>query len=78
MIVYDDVATLEKIKVFDARVERPPHYDSFAEFHYSYHYGDVYTPYVKQEEPLKVNYRGIDVYKLSQWTQGPALLQALN
>lgn len=54
MIVYDDVATLEKIKVFDARVERPPHYDSFAEFHYSYHYGDVYTPYVKQEEPLKV------------------------
>ena len=54
MIVYDDVATLEKIKVFDARVERPPHYDTFAEFHYSYHYGDVYAPYVKQEEPLKV------------------------
>ncbi len=54
MIVYDDVATLEKIKVFDARVERPPHYDSFAEFHYSYHYGDMYAPYVKQEEPLRV------------------------
>jgi gamma-glutamyltranspeptidase/glutathione hydrolase len=31
-----------------------------------------------QEEPLKINYRGIDVYKLSQWTQGPAMLQALN
>src|SRR5687768_12606752 len=30
------------------------------------------------EEPLKVNYKGIDVYKLSQWTQGPVLLQALN
>jgi len=30
------------------------------------------------EEPLKINYRGIDVYKLSQWTQGPAMLQALN
>jgi gamma-glutamyltranspeptidase/glutathione hydrolase len=30
------------------------------------------------EEPLKVNYKGIDVYKLQQWTQGPALLQALN
>jgi gamma-glutamyltranspeptidase/glutathione hydrolase len=30
------------------------------------------------EEPLKVNYRGIDVYKLSQWTQGPMMLQALN
>lgn len=31
-----------------------------------------------QEEPLMVNYKGIDVYKLQQWTQGPALLQALN
>ena len=54
MIVYDDVAPLEKIRIFDARVERPPHYDTFAEFHYAYHYGDVYAPYIKQEEPLKV------------------------
>jgi predicted dehydrogenase len=53
MIVYDDVAPLEKIRVYDARVERPPHYDTFAEFHYAYHYGDVYSPYIKQEEPLK-------------------------
>jgi len=53
MIVYDDVAPLEKIRVFDARVERPPHYDTFAEFHYAYHYGDMYAPYIKQEEPLK-------------------------
>ena len=43
MIVYDDVAPLEKIRVFDARVERPPHYDTFAEFHYAYHYGDIYV-----------------------------------
>lgn len=54
MIVYDDLASLEKIRIFDTRVERPPHYDTFAEFHYSYHYGDVYSPYLKQEEPLKV------------------------
>ncbi len=33
---------------------------------------------VIQEEPLKVNYKGIDVYKLAQWTQGPMMLQALN
>lgn len=33
---------------------------------------------VIEEEPLKVNYKGIDVYKLSQWTQGPVMLQALN
>lgn len=53
MLVYDDVAPLEKIRIFDARVERPPHYDTFAEFHYAYHYGDVHVPYLKQEEPLK-------------------------
>lgn len=45
---------LEKIRVYDMRVERPPHYDTFAEFQYAYHYGDMYAPYVKQEEPLKV------------------------
>ena len=53
MIVYDDVAPLEKIRIFDARVERPPHYDTFGEFQYAYHYGDMYVPYIKQEEPLK-------------------------
>ena len=53
MIVYDDVAQIEKIKIYDARVERPPHYDTFGEFHYAYHYGDMYVPYLKQEEPLK-------------------------
>ncbi|MFZ9387506.1 MAG: gamma-glutamyltransferase family protein [Chitinophagaceae bacterium] len=31
-----------------------------------------------EEEPLSVSYKGIEVYKLRQWTQGPALLQALN
>jgi gamma-glutamyltranspeptidase/glutathione hydrolase len=33
---------------------------------------------VKIEEPLSVNYKGVEVYKLQQWQQGPALLQALN
>jgi gamma-glutamyltranspeptidase/glutathione hydrolase len=31
-----------------------------------------------EEEPMHVNYKGIEVYKLQQWTQGPAMLQALN
>lgn len=53
MILYDDVALQEKIRVFDARVEPPPHYDTFAEFQYAYHNGDMYAPYLKQEEPLK-------------------------
>ena len=53
MIVYDDIAAIEKIKIYDARVERPPHYDTFGDFHYSYHYGDMHVPYIRQEEPLR-------------------------
>lgn len=33
---------------------------------------------VKLEEPVHVNYKGIEVYKLTTWVQGPAMLQALN
>lgn len=33
---------------------------------------------VKIEEPTMTTYRGIEVYKLQQWTQGPAMLQTLN
>jgi predicted dehydrogenase len=54
MIFYDDNEPLEKIKIYDKRVDTPPHYDTYAEFHYSYHYGDVIIPYVKQVEPLRV------------------------
>jgi gamma-glutamyltranspeptidase/glutathione hydrolase len=30
------------------------------------------------EEPVATNYRGVDVYKLTTWVQGPVMLQALN
>jgi gamma-glutamyltranspeptidase / glutathione hydrolase len=33
---------------------------------------------VRLEEPVSTSYKGIDVYKLNVWTQGPAMLQALN
>ena len=39
---------------------------------------DLATWSVKIEEPVMTSYRGIDVYKLQTWTQGPAMLQALN
>lgn len=57
MLVYDDVEPIEKIKIYDKRVEVPPHYDTFGEFQYSYHYGDMYSPYLKLVEPLKVECR---------------------
>ncbi|HEX7808666.1 MAG TPA: gamma-glutamyltransferase [Thermoanaerobaculia bacterium] len=33
---------------------------------------------VEIEAPVKTTYKGIDVYKLTVWTQGPSMLQALN
>jgi gamma-glutamyltranspeptidase/glutathione hydrolase len=33
---------------------------------------------VKIESPVSTRYRGVDVYKLTTWTQGPSFLQALN
>jgi len=30
------------------------------------------------EAPVRTEYKGLDVYKLTTWTQGPAMLQALN
>lgn len=53
MIVYNDIEPLEKIRIHDTRIERPAHYDSFGEFHYAYHYGDSYIPYINQTEPLR-------------------------
>ena len=33
---------------------------------------------VKIEEPVHTSYKGIEVYKLTTWVQGPVMLQALN
>jgi gamma-glutamyltranspeptidase / glutathione hydrolase len=33
---------------------------------------------VKIEEPTTTNYKGYEVYKLQEWTQGPVMLQTLN
>lgn len=57
MLVYNDIESNEKIKIYDKRVEAPPHYDTFAEFHYSYHYGDMHSPHLSQSEPLKIECR---------------------
>jgi predicted dehydrogenase len=50
---YDDISQNEKIKIYDKGVESPNYYDSYAEFHFSYRYGDIYTPRLNQYEPLR-------------------------
>jgi len=53
MLVYDDIQTQEKIKIYDKGVDVPPHYDTFADFHFSYRYGDIYSPRIEDYEPLR-------------------------
>ncbi len=40
--------------------------------------GDLAKWKVQVEEPVQTTYKGIEVYKLTTWTQGPAMLQMLN
>ena len=53
MMVFDDVQPTEKIRIYDKAVEVPKHYDTFAEFHYSYKYGDIVIPKIDGGEPLR-------------------------
>ncbi|MGC8811233.1 MAG: Gfo/Idh/MocA family protein [bacterium] len=53
MLVFDDIETQEKIKIYDKGVEVPPYYDTFADFQFSYRYGDIYSPRIEEYEPLK-------------------------
>lgn len=53
MLVYDDLEPQEKIKIYDKGVDVPPYYDTFAEFQFSYRYGDIYSPRIEDYEPLK-------------------------
>jgi len=57
MLVYDDVSSLDKIRLYDKGVTVPPHYDSFGEFKLSYRYGDMLVPRLDESEPLKVECR---------------------
>jgi predicted dehydrogenase len=53
MVVYDDVSPVEKVKIYDKRVEAPPYTDTFDEFQVSYRQGDVVIPSIDFAEPLR-------------------------
>jgi predicted dehydrogenase len=53
MLVYDDIEPTSKIRIYDKSVEKPRYYDNFAEFAYSYKYGDITIPQLKGGEPVR-------------------------
>ncbi len=54
MVVYDDVESFEKIKVYEKSVDAIRHTDTFGEFHFDYHHGNVVSPFIRFEEPLRL------------------------
>lgn len=57
MAVYDDVESIEKIRIYDKGVEVPPYTDTYEEFKLSYRYGDIVIPHIGPSEPLNIECR---------------------
>ena len=53
MVVYNDIDSNEKIKIYDKGVEVPAYTSGLEEFHCNYRYGDLLIPNVRFEEPLR-------------------------
>lgn len=53
MLVYDDTALQEKIRIYDRGVTMRPYYDNYGEFQYAYRYGDIHIPRIEEVEPIK-------------------------
>lgn len=54
MLVFDDVEPLEKIRIYDKGVEKPPYTNSFGDFQLSYRFGDIVIPRIPSAEPLRI------------------------
>ena len=61
MLVFDDVAQDEKIKIYDKgvtiqknNIPRQPYYDTYEQWALTYRTGDVYAPKIENKEPLRV------------------------
>ena len=54
MLVYDDTAIQEKIRIYDKGVNVSRYYDTYGDFQFSYRYGDIHIPQIEENEPLKI------------------------
>jgi predicted dehydrogenase len=56
MVVYEDTSA-EQIRVFDRGVDGVPEHQTFGEFQLAYRSGDVLTPRIPADEPLRLEVR---------------------
>ena len=53
MVVYDDVESEGKVKVYDKGVLKVDHGEIYGEFQYKLHSGDIHIPKIDMTEPLR-------------------------
>lgn len=53
MVVYNDIETEQKIKIYDKGVDTPEFTDGYNEFQYNYRSGDIIIPKIHFIEPLR-------------------------
>lgn len=54
MVVYDDLQSHEKLKIYDNAVHTVRPTDTFGDFQFAYHYGNIVSPFIHLDEPLRV------------------------
>jgi len=54
MLVYDDVESQEKIRIYDKGVEELSYAETYGDFVCNYRNGDVVIPHIKFTEPLRI------------------------
>jgi predicted dehydrogenase len=82
MAVYDDMSTVEKLRVYDRGVELPA-IDNYGEFEVAYRHGQIVIPHIQWREPLRVECEHFvhcvrtGARPLSDGAQGLAVVAAL-
>jgi predicted dehydrogenase len=54
MSIYDDLEPNEKIRLYDKGVDTIRRTDTYGDFSFAYRYGDIISPFIHFEEPLKL------------------------
>ena len=77
MLVYDDTALQEKIRIYDSGVNVQPYYDNYGEFQFAYRYGDIHIPRIEEIEPLKQECQHfVDCIRNGSHARAPTALMA--
>jgi len=53
MVVFDDVETTEKLKIYDKSADHNPDYNTFAEY-VTLRFGDITIPHLRIDEPVRL------------------------